>query len=132
MRQQATIWMIDDNPDVIDITQRAFQLDKLSCQVSGFLDSRALFSALYQNQVLPNLLVVDYYLPDSNGLELVERLSANPKTAGLRIILFSQGMNQAIVAKAQELGVYQITGKPKNFAEWRVFAEELCLAGCFA
>jgi len=81
---------------------------------------------------MPSLLVVDYYLPGEDGLQIIERLRSNPDTNALKTVLFSQSLKKEIVAKAQDMNVYQVASKPTSFQEWRDFADDLCLAGYFA
>ncbi|GAB3752532.1 response regulator [Spirosoma pomorum] len=132
MKQKATIWLVDDDTDVIDVIQRAFQRENLSCQVKSFPDGSSLMQALGASNHLPSLLVVDYYLPGDDGLKVIEKLKANPDTSTLKTVLFSQSLKKDIVEKAQGLNVYQVSPKPTSFKEWRDFADELCLAGYFA
>jgi len=91
-----------------------------------------MMNELAQNDSMPSLLVVDYYLPGEDGLQIIERLRSNPDTNALKTVLFSQSLKKEIVAKAQDMNVYQVASKPTNFQEWRDFADDLCLAGYFA
>ncbi|QKZ14897.1 response regulator [Spirosoma sp. KUDC1026] len=131
MKQKATIWLVDDDQNVVDVIQRAFQRENLSCQVMSFPDGSSLMQQLSHSDHLPSLLVVDYYLPGDDGLKIIEALKANPDTSTLKTVLFSQSLNNEIVSKAQDMNVYQVTPKPTSFKEWRDFADELCLAGYF-
>ncbi|UHG89568.1 response regulator [Spirosoma oryzicola] len=132
MQQKATIWLVDDDEQVTDIIQRAFKLEQLTCQIVSFPSDTALLEAITQAASLPALLIVDYYLPGTDGLQLIQRLKENPSTSTLKTILFSQNLKSDVVFKAQELNVYQVTNKPTTFQEWRNFADELCLAGYFS
>ncbi|MFD2570362.1 response regulator [Spirosoma soli] len=131
MHQTATIWLVDDDSLLHDIVQRAFQLENLSCQVVSFPSATALLDQLEKAPALPALVVVDYYLPDEDGLQLIQRLKTNPTTKTLKTVLFSQSLKKEVVLKAHELDVYQVSTKPESFQEWRDFADELCLAGYF-
>ncbi|GAB3544479.1 response regulator [Spirosoma fluminis] len=130
MRQNATIWLVDDDEHIADIVTRAFE--HLTCQIVCFPDSKALLAEIAITPALPSLLVIDYYLPDEDGLRLIERLKNNPTTQALRTVLFSQQLKQDVVLKAEALNVYQVAPKPSNFHDWRSFADELCLAGYFS
>jgi putative two-component system response regulator len=132
MQRNASIWLIDDDTQLIEIINRAFRLERLTCQLVSFTNDADLRAAIDQSGPLPNLLVIDYYLPNTDGLQIIQWLQKNPNTQALKMILFSQDLRADIVAKAQELNVYQVTTKPKSFQDWRNFADELCLAGYFS
>jgi two-component system alkaline phosphatase synthesis response regulator PhoP len=132
MKQKAVIWLVDDDDNVIEIIRRAFQRENLSCQVRSFSDGTSMMNELAQSDSMPSLLVVDYYLPGEDGLQIIERLRSNPDTNALKTVLFSQSLKKEIVAKAQDMNVYQVASKPTSFQEWRDFADDLCLAGYFA
>jgi two-component system alkaline phosphatase synthesis response regulator PhoP len=132
MRQNATIWLVDDDEHVVDIVSRAFKLENLTCEVICFPNSKTLLDEIAKNSTLPSVLVIDYYLPDEDGLRLIERLRNNPTTQSLRTVLFSQQLKTEVVLKAEALDVYQVAPKPASFQEWRLFADELCLAGYFS
>jgi two-component system alkaline phosphatase synthesis response regulator PhoP len=131
MKQKAVIWLVDDDDNVIEVIRRAFQRENLSCQVKRFSDGTSMMQELAQSDYLPSLLVVDYYLPGDDGLQIIDKLRNNPDTAALKTVLFSQSLKKEVVAKAQDMNVYQIAAKPTSFQEWRDFADELCLAGYF-
>jgi DNA-binding NtrC family response regulator len=132
MKQQANIWLLDDDESLTDIVQRAFKLEQLTCQVKGFVNSKDLLDKLEQETTPPHLLLVDYYLAGENGLTLIEQLQQHPAAQTVRIILISEALKPEIVAKAHSLNVYQVTAKPFTFQEWRDLADELCLAGYFS
>ncbi|GAB3954900.1 hypothetical protein GCM10028805_41120 [Spirosoma harenae] len=132
MQRNATIWLIDDDLQVIDIVERAFRMEQLTCQVVSFTNNADLQEAISRSDSLPKLLIVDYYLPDTDGLQIIQRLKENPTTRSMKVILFSQTMKLDIVTKAQELDVYQIIQKPSDFRGWRDLADEICLAGYFS
>ncbi|GAB3707432.1 hypothetical protein GCM10027592_41580 [Spirosoma flavus] len=132
MHQNATIWLVDDDIQLIEIIERAFKMERLTCQIVSFTNDAALQEALDRSTTLPNLLIVDYFLPDTDGLQLIKRLKDNPTTSSMKMILFSQTMKLDIATKAQELDVYQIIQKPSDFRGWRDLADELCLAGYFS
>jgi DNA-binding NtrC family response regulator len=131
MKPKPAIWIIDDDKAVSEVVERAFEKEHLACQLQVFSDVPEFLSKIQQASLPPTLLLVDYYLSDTNGLEIIEQLRENPSTRSLKAVLYSQQMNPDILRKAEKLGVYQVSPKPFNFQDWRNFAKELCLAGHF-
>ncbi|MBC6111193.1 response regulator [Pedobacter fastidiosus] len=51
-----------------------------------------------------DLLILDVYLPDINGLDLVLELRKTKAKSDLRIVMFSSVIDQGLISKAFELG----------------------------
>lgn len=132
MQQNTSIWLIDDDGSTLDIVARAFEREKLSCQLKVYADPNLLISEIGQSSNLPTLLMIDYAMPNMNGLQLIQWLKNNPKTHKLKMVLFSCNITVDIMQKAERLNVYQVTNKPSDFGEWRDLVKELCSAGFFS
>jgi two-component system, LuxR family, response regulator FixJ len=105
-----TVLVVDD-----DAAVRAAL--KFALEVDGFLvrvyDSAA---ALLADGSLPvrACLVIDYRMPDIDGLELVERLRA--RQVALPAILISGRVNNQLRLRAERLGVIRVLEKPLSDA----------------
>lgn len=66
---------------------------------------------LAQDQV-PDLILLDYHMPDMDGLAVCEALRANPKTQDIPIILFSATNDQAHRLGALSAGADDFLAKP--------------------
>jgi PAS domain S-box-containing protein len=65
---------------------------------------------------LPGLVLVDMQLPDISGLEVLERLRANPATAGLTVIALSANAIPEDIQRALQAGFDEYWTKPLDFA----------------
>ncbi len=60
----------------------------------------------------PDLVIMDLYMPGSDGRELIRALKSNPETAATPVILFS-GSDEAIdVVSGLQSGAVEYLGKP--------------------
>lgn len=60
----------------------------------------------------PDLVIMDLYMPGSDGRELIRSLKSNPETAATPVILFS-GSDEAIdVVSGLQSGAIEYLGKP--------------------
>lgn len=59
----------------------------------------------------PDLLIVDYRLPDTTGLEVVAVVAATRTPPPVAILVTGHGLSQTVRARAQALGV-KVLGKP--------------------
>jgi DNA-binding response OmpR family regulator len=75
----------------------------------------------------PELVLLDINLPGMNGIELIRRIRAEPKLAGLTIAVFSQGEHPETVADAQTAGANYILSKDllANPSVWQRRLDEI-------
>ena len=73
----------------------------------------------------PDLLLIDMNLPDMNGFELLSRLKADPRTAGLRCIALSADALPEQVRAAREAGFDDYWTKPISIAHMWQALEQL-------
>jgi signal transduction histidine kinase/CheY-like chemotaxis protein len=66
-------------------------------------------------QLAPGLTLVDMQLPDIDGLEVLQRLRADPATAGLRVVALSANAIPADVQRALDAGFDDYWTKPLDF-----------------
>lgn len=80
--------------------------------VSVFTDSRSALDTLKNNSKAYDIIVTDYSLPDTTGLEIVKTLRA----AGIDIpvIVLTGFHDKAMEAPAKALGVTELIPKPVN------------------
>ena len=60
----------------------------------------------------PDLIVLDLWLPDGNGLDLARRVKSNPRTAGCIIVACTAGAMKGDRERALEAGCDDYISKP--------------------
>jgi len=63
-------------------------------------------------ELQPDLLITDVNMPKCDGIDLVKRLKANPKTSTLPVIVMTSAGNIEQRAELENLGVSSILSKP--------------------
>jgi len=96
----ATILVVDDNAVVARVLARLLQQRGHRALVAA--DGPAALDTVRQQG--PDLVLLDMMMPDMDGLEVLRRLKADPKTAGPPVILFSAVDDPKVVAKAMGEG----------------------------
>lgn len=101
----ATILIVDDDHVTVRLLQTLLELDgfRVHCASRG----REVPAAVADTR--PDLLLMDYRLPDTDGLEVVRELRAAQETAALPIVIVS-GMN--VEHEAKEVGATAFLIKP--------------------
>ena len=67
----------------------------------------------------PDLVLLDIYLPDENGIELMRRLRAADASANVDVIAITSAKDVDVLRDAMQLGVIHYIVKPFTFATFR-------------
>ena len=103
---KATIYVVDDDAGVLGSLR--FLLETDGFEVRTFRSGTALLNALVSNGV--DCLVIDYKMPDINGIDLVGRLREHHVAAP--VILITGYPDENIFARAAAAGVEHVMLKP--------------------
>lgn len=82
-----TILVADDDPDLVTLVSR--RLSKAGYRVITAGDGEHALAMVADN--LPHLAVLDMMMPKLTGIEVMNRLRANPHTRHVPVILISAG-----------------------------------------
>jgi CheY-like chemotaxis protein len=64
----------------------------------------------------PDLVLLDLHLPDVNGIDVLHRLRADPRTDGLRVVIVSADANPNQMNRLLAAGAYAYLTKPLDVA----------------
>jgi len=100
------IVVVDDEPTIVLMCRRV--LESQGHTVHGFTNVHAALSQLETEAA--DLLVVDYKMPELNGLEFVQRAWA--LRPGLRVVMITAHGTREVMGRASDSGVQSIVLKP--------------------
>ena len=103
---QPTVYVVDDDADVLGSLRFLLETDGFS--VRTFRNGSALLNAVRSTGV--DCFVIDYKMPDMNGIDLARRLRNRDMAAP--IILITGYPDENIAAKAVAAGVHDVLLKP--------------------
>jgi CheY-like chemotaxis protein len=96
------VWVEDDKLIASLLAQKLiFAGFDLFCATSG---REAIQSMQSLSATLPDLIMVDLLLPDMDGFEILEKIKAEPKLAGIPTMVLSNLDTYADKERAQKLG----------------------------
>lgn len=116
MSQGPVFVVVENNEDYQDILKMAFQKSQVSGQLHFSYDSQTLFELLETLNPAPDLIVLDYELSASNGLELARRIIQSKKWNAIPMVMFSFMENAKVREMAQHMGVKAFLSKPESYA----------------
>ena len=120
------ILLVEDNPDDVDLTLRAFAKSNIANEVVVARDGVEALDYLFAtgphagraSAPLPQLVLLDLKLPRIDGLQVLERVRANPRTRLLPVVILTSSTEQRDLENGYKLGANSYIRKPVDFQEF--------------
>ena len=117
------ILIVEDNPDDVELTLRAFKRARLVNAVHVVRDGVEALEFLFDENggarpVQPRVVLLDLKLPRVNGLEVLARIRANDGTRRLPVVVLTSSREEPDIRKAYELGANSFVVKPVEFEKF--------------
>lgn len=129
------ILLVEDNPDDVELTLRAFRKSKIANEIIVARDGVEALDYLFATgphagrdlHALPQLVLLDLKLPRLDGLQVLERIRGNPKTRLLPVVILTSSTEQPDLLTGYSLGANSYIRKPVDFQEFVVAVRRLGL-----
>jgi len=128
-----TILLVEDNPDDIDLTLRAFRKHNLANQIDVARDGVEALEYILGSGEGPapppalQVVLLDLNLPKIDGLEVLRRLRADERTKFLPVVVLTSSNEEQDIAQSYRLGVNSYIRKPVEFDKFVETAGQLGL-----
>jgi CheY-like chemotaxis protein len=130
------ILLIDDNLSDVELTKRALEKRHISNELQVAEDGQEALNYLFAEGVhagrdvtdLPTLVLLDLKLPKLDGLEVLRRIRADPRTKRLPVVILTSSSEEQDMAAGYDLGANSYIRKPVDFAK---FAEAIEYLGLY-
>jgi len=132
---EKTILLVEDNPDDVALTVRAFQKNNVANRIVvaadgvealDYLFATGLHAGRDVNEV-PAMILLDLKLPKIDGLEVLRRLRADERTKLLPVVILTSSKEDQDLVKGYALGANSYVRKPVDFNEFLEAARQLGL-----
>jgi two-component system response regulator len=114
----ARIFLAEDNQNEVEITRRALKRGRLGCELIVARDGEEALDMLRRPETQPHLVLLDINLPKVSGLEVLQRMRADPCCVALPVIMLSASNRHKDVARSYELGASSYIQKPVVFEDF--------------
>ena len=129
MTRSGTILLVEDNEDDIELTVRAFAKSGVANDLAVARDGEEALAYLHRDdgQPLPEVVLLDLNLPKVDGLEVLRRMRADPRTRRLPVVVLTSSNEEHDMLTSYELGANSFVRKPVDFARFVEAARQLGL-----
>lgn len=133
--KQGTIVIVEDNPDDEALMLRAFKQHKLTNEIVALRDGveaieYLLGTGAYEGRdttLMPQVVLLDLKLPKLNGLDVLKRLRADPRTKIVPIVVLTTSKEEGDMITSYNLGANSYVVKPVDFTKFVESVKQLGL-----
>jgi two-component system, response regulator len=124
VRMNKSILLVEDNPDDEALTLRALRKHDLAGRVAVARDGVEALSYLLGDGEreplgeLPQVVLLDLNLPKLDGLEVLGRLRASPRTRRLPVVILTSSKEEQDLIASYDLGANSYIRKPVDFVQF--------------
>lgn len=108
------VLVVDDDPGIVEMLSDLLSRDgrfEVATASTGY------DAGLLTAQFRPDIILLDYMLPDLNGLRVCQRIRANAEWADVRIIIISGVVRQSEIDELLKAGAQKFMRKPFDVNE---------------
>jgi two-component system response regulator len=126
---EGPILLVEDNPDDVTLTLRAFTKNHMNNEVVVACDGEQALQRLFPDdgspRLCPALVLLDVNLPKINGLEVLRRIRADERTGALPVVVLTTSNEERDIVESYRLGANSYVRKPVVFGEFLTAANLL-------
>ena len=120
------ILLVEDNPDDETLTLRALKKDNIVNQIVVAHDGVEALDFLFgtgahegrDTRVMPKLILLDLKLPKIDGIEVLKRVRADPRTKLLPVVILTSSNEEQNLITGYNLGTNSYIRKPVDFTQF--------------
>lgn len=135
IRSLVEILLVEDNPNDVELTLHALQKHHLTNQVHVVRDGAEALEFIfctgaYANRRIensPKVVLLDLKLPKVDGLEVLRKIKADPRTRRIPIVVLTSSREERDIVESYQLGVNSYIVKPVDFGQFTEAVRQLGL-----
>ena len=117
------ILLVEDNLDDVEITKRALSKSRVANDLHVVRDGQEAHDFIFRHGAFPDaarpdLILLDVNLPKMNGMEVLEAVRRDERTAMIPVIMLTASDREEDVVKSYKLGSNTYIQKPVEFAKF--------------
>jgi two-component system, response regulator len=128
---QKIILLVEDNPDDVRLTRRAFIKSNIANELVVMRDGaealQFLMNCVEGKSTPPTLILLDLKLPKVDGLELLKRIRADNRLRRLPVVVLTSSKEEQDILNSYDLGANSYIRKPVDFDQFVNAVQQLGL-----
>jgi two-component system response regulator len=124
--EEKIILLVEDNPDDVELTLRAFKRNNILNRVVVAKDGVEALDYLFgtgeyadrEVKDMPIVILLDLKLPKIDGLEVLKRIRQDERTKLLPVVILTSSAEQKDVINGYKLGANSYVRKPVDFDQF--------------
>jgi two-component system response regulator len=119
------ILLVEDNPDDEELALLAFKKSNVANEIVVARDGAAALDYLFgasahaaEAPELPQVMLLDLKLPKVDGLEVLQRVRADPRTRMLPVVILTSSREDRDLVESYHLGANSYVRKPVDFTQF--------------
>jgi two-component system response regulator len=121
-----SILLVEDNPDDVELTMRAFRKNNIANRVVVAHDGVEALDYLFgtgpyssrDTHDMPRLILLDLKLPKLDGLQVLERLRSDERTKLTPVVILTSSKEEHDLIKGYRTGANSYVRKPVDFNQF--------------
>lgn len=124
--QDGTILLVEDNPDDVELTLRAFRKNHIANKVVVARDGAEALDYLFcqgnyaqrDTNEVPRIILLDLKLPKVDGLQVLARLRADERTKLTPVVILTSSKEEQDLISGYKSGANSYVRKPVDFNQF--------------
>jgi two-component system response regulator len=117
------ILLVEDNPDDVTFTLRAFRKNNITNEVVVATNGQEALDILLPGDedapaFQPALVLLDVKLPKVGGIEVLRRIRSDPRTESVPVIMLTTSNEETDIVNSYRLGANSFVRKPVVFGDF--------------
>ncbi len=133
MNRSNIILLVEDSPDDVELTLRAFRRSKILNEIVVAADGVEALDYVFATGAhagrdpgaTPEVILLDLKLPKIGGLEVLRRLRADERTRRIPVVVLTSSNEERDILSSYDLGANSFVRKPVDFAQFAEAARQL-------
>ena len=119
-----SILLVEDNPDDEALTRRALAKNNIQNEILVARDGAEALDCLFGTgahagrPIAPEIVLLDLKLPKVDGLEVLRRIRAEPRTRLLPVVILTSSREEKDIISGYGLGANSYIRKPVDFGQF--------------
>ena len=133
MKDNKKILLVEDNPDDIELTLRAFRKNNIMNEIIIKRDGAEALDFFFGKEGvavnncndLPILTMLDLKLPKIDGLDVLKKIRSDKRTKLIPVVILTSSNEQSDLLSGYELGCNSYIRKPVDFNQFTETVKQL-------